>query len=92
MLIRSYNKENNKISHYCYPHTDYSKLGAKVIEGKTKIVYNLADHPGKVLVESKDRITAGDGARSHDMEGKAKVSTLTATAIFDLLNNAGSFS
>jgi len=68
---------------------DFSKLGAKVIEGKTKIVYDLPDHPGKVLVESKDRITAGDGARSHEMEGKAKVSTLTATAIFELLNNAG---
>ncbi|XP_005105196.1 multifunctional protein ADE2 [Aplysia californica] len=68
---------------------DFSKLGAKVIEGKTKIVYDLVDHPGKVLVESKDRITAGDGARANDMEGKAKISTATATSIFQLLNNAG---
>jgi phosphoribosylaminoimidazole carboxylase / phosphoribosylaminoimidazole-succinocarboxamide synthase len=69
--------------------TDYSKLGAKVIEGKTKVIYDLVDHPGKVLVESKDRITAGDGARAHDMEGKAKISTSTAVSIFRYLNEAG---
>ncbi|GFS13171.1 multifunctional protein ADE2 [Elysia marginata] len=68
---------------------DYSKLGAKVIEGKTKIVYDLVDHPGKVLIESKDRITAGNNARAHDMEGKAKISTSTANSVFELLNNAG---
>ncbi|XP_059139797.1 multifunctional protein ADE2-like [Physella acuta] len=65
------------------------KLGAKVIEGKTKIIYDLESHPGKVLVESKDRITAGDGARAHDMAGKAKISTSTAAAVFKLLNDAG---
>ncbi|RUS79667.1 hypothetical protein EGW08_012551 [Elysia chlorotica] len=68
---------------------DYSKLGAKVIEGKTKIVYDLVDHPGKVLIESKDRITAGNNARAHDMEGKAKISTATANSVFELLNSAG---
>lgn len=69
--------------------TDYSKLGEKIIEGKTKIVYELIDHPGKVFVESKDRITCGDGARAHDMVGKAKISTATAGSIFELLKNAG---
>jgi phosphoribosylaminoimidazole carboxylase/phosphoribosylaminoimidazole-succinocarboxamide synthase len=68
---------------------DYSKLGAKVIEGKTKAIYDLLDHPGKVLIESKDRITAGDGERAHDMEGKAKISTATAASIFRYLNDAG---
>ena len=76
---------------YCltFFNSDYSKLGAKVIEGKTKIVYDLVDHPGKVLIESKDRITAGNNARAHDLEGKAKISTSTANAVFELLNNAG---
>ncbi|BFZ14463.1 hypothetical protein BsWGS_17503 [Bradybaena similaris] len=68
---------------------DYSKLGQKVIEGKTKIIYDLVDHPGQVLVESKDRITAGDGEKAHDLAGKAKISTSTAASIFNYLNEAG---
>lgn len=65
------------------------KLGDKVIEGKTKIVFDLSDCDGQVLIQSKDRITAGDGARAHDLEGKAAISTATTAAVFELLNNAG---
>jgi len=66
-----------------------NKVGDKVIEGKTKIVYLLSDDPSKVLLHSKDRITAGDGERAHDLKGKAEISTTTAKAIFELLNKAG---
>ncbi|XP_070552677.1 multifunctional protein ADE2-like [Ptychodera flava] len=61
--------------------------GKKLIEGKTKIVYELPNN--QVLLQSKDRITAGDGARAHDMKGKAAISTATTSKIFELLNNAG---
>jgi phosphoribosylaminoimidazole-succinocarboxamide synthase len=63
------------------------KLGSLVIEGKTKRVYNLDSHPAYVLLQSKDRITAGDGDRAHDMKGKAAISTATTSAIFTLLND-----
>ena len=65
------------------------KLGSLVIEGKTKQVYNLDSHPGHVLLKSKDKITAGDGDRAHEMKGKAAISTATTSAIFELLNNVG---
>ena len=68
------------------------KLGKVVIEGKTKVVYELPGRDGLVLLQSKDRITAGDGARAHDMEGKAAFSNATNGNIFRLLNNAGKLS
>lgn len=60
-----------------------------LIEGKTKVVYEVFDRPGVVLLQSKDRITAHDGAKSHQMEGKAAYSTSTTCSIFKLLNTAG---
>ncbi|CAB3364000.1 Hypothetical predicted protein [Cloeon dipterum] len=65
------------------------KLGKLVIEGKTKRVFDLPDSPGLVYVESKDRITAGDGVKAHDLEGKAAISTATTAKVFELLNSAG---
>jgi len=60
-----------------------------VAEGKTKILFTVKNQPALVLVRSKDRITAGDGARAHDLEGKAAISTATNGGIYDLLNRAG---
>lgn len=69
-----------------------SQIGEEIIEGKTKQVFRLKDH-GKgndlVYIVSKDRITAGDGVKAHEMKGKAKLSTQTNAAIFEFLNAAG---
>jgi phosphoribosylaminoimidazole carboxylase/phosphoribosylaminoimidazole-succinocarboxamide synthase len=65
------------------------EVGAKLIEGKTKVVYDLPSEPGHCFILSKDRITAGDGVKSHEMEGKAEISTATLTKIFDFLTEAG---
>lgn len=65
------------------------KVGDKITEGKTKVVYKSQDNPAHVVLQAKDRITAGDGERAHDMKGKAEISTATTCAIFELLNNAG---
>ena len=66
-------------------------IGEKLNEGKTKIVYALPQSPNvdHVLLRSKDRITAGDGARAHDLEGKSEISNETTCAIFELLNACG---
>ncbi|XP_017887265.1 multifunctional protein ADE2 isoform X2 [Ceratina calcarata] len=68
--------------------TEY-KRGALIIEGKTKKVYNLQNDPSLCLLESKDRITSGDGVKSHDLKGKAAISTATTAKVFQLLNEAG---
>jgi phosphoribosylaminoimidazole carboxylase/phosphoribosylaminoimidazole-succinocarboxamide synthase len=65
------------------------KVGKQLIEGKTKIVYDLPGEPGCCLIVSKDRITCGDGARAHDLEGKAKISNDTLSKVFAFLNHSG---
>lgn len=65
------------------------QLGKILIEGKTKKVYDLPDHPGLCLLLSKDRITAFDGLKAHELQGKAAISNTTNGLVFRLLNEAG---
>ncbi|XP_041704692.1 multifunctional protein ADE2 isoform X1 [Coregonus clupeaformis] len=65
------------------------KLGRKLNEGKTKQIFELADEPGHVLVQSKDQITAGNAARKDQMEGKAAIANRTTSCVFKLLREAG---
>lgn len=58
-------------------------------EGKTKQIYQHASNPNWVYIESKDRITAGDGVKSHEMKDKSEYSTKTNAAIFEFLNAVG---
>ena len=54
-----------------------------ITEGKTKIVYEIPDSNDTCLIVSKDKITADDGVKRHDLEGKAAISTTTAVQIFN---------
>ncbi|XP_063547748.1 bifunctional phosphoribosylaminoimidazole carboxylase/phosphoribosylaminoimidazole succinocarboxamide synthetase [Cydia strobilella] len=65
------------------------KLGKLIIEGKTKQVFDLPEDPGYCLLINKDRITAGDGVKAHDLEGKAAISNQTNAKVFEILNAAG---
>lgn len=58
-------------------------------EGKTKQIYQHFGNPQWVYIESKDRITAGDGVKSHSMKDKSEYSTRTNAAVFEFLNAAG---
>lgn len=58
-------------------------------EGKTKQIYDLPDNPGHVLLLNKNRITAHNGIRSHELEGKAEISNKTNAKVFEILNLAG---
>ncbi|KAJ2946685.1 hypothetical protein O0L34_g12746 [Tuta absoluta] len=65
------------------------KLGKLIIEGKTKQVFDLPENPGLCLLLNKDRITAGDGVKAHDMAGKAAISNQTNSKVFEILTAAG---
>ena len=70
-------------------HITEPKSGALIIEGKTKAVHEVEGDPWHVLVVNKDKITAGDGAKAHDLQGKAEISNATNAKVFTFLNEAG---
>ncbi|GIY69563.1 multifunctional protein ADE2 [Caerostris extrusa] len=69
--------------------TSEIKTGSLIIEGKTKRVFEIVGQQDNVLMISKDRITAGDGVKANDMEGKSVISTATTANVFDYLTKVG---
>ena len=68
--------------------TGKESFPSRLAEGKTKIIWAIPG-TGEVLVESKDDITAGDGARRELIKGKAALATQTTSNCFALLTKAG---
>jgi len=63
------------------------KYGDVVAEGKTKVITYVGDGLG--LVQSKDDITAGDGAKHDVFEGKGRLANTITCNVFDLLKHFG---
>lgn len=80
---------SNKFSGF-FTVTGYN-LGKLIIEGKTKAVFDLPDEPGNCILVSKDRITAGDGVKAHNLAGKSVISNKTAGKVFEILNTVGTY-
>ena len=59
-----------------------------ISEGKTKRILSTSN-PEVVLIESKDDITAGDGAKHDIIIGKAALATRTNANVFRLLRECG---
>lgn len=57
-------------------------------EGKTKKIWR-SKTPGYVIVESKDDLTAGDGAKHDIISGKASLSNRTTSNVFRFLKTCG---
>ena len=67
--------------------TEHATSGQVLAEGKTKIV--LPKGTDRVIIVSKDDITAGDGARHNVVPGKGEWSTHTTSLAFYVLKIAG---
>lgn len=65
------------------------KLKNLLAEGKTKQIWEISKD--EVLVVSKDRITAWNGVRKHDLEDKSIISNQTTSNIFIFLKEAGKY-
>jgi phosphoribosylaminoimidazole-succinocarboxamide synthase len=64
-------------------------FGPLLAEGKTKRIYAHPEDETLAYMVSKDQITAGDGARKHELAGKSRWSTTTAANVYQLLNEEG---
>jgi phosphoribosylaminoimidazole carboxylase/phosphoribosylaminoimidazole-succinocarboxamide synthase len=69
--------------------TTKQSLGALVIEGKTKKVFQIKGSADLVAVISKDDITAGDGAKHDIIPDKARFANATTSNVFRLLKACG---
>jgi phosphoribosylaminoimidazole-succinocarboxamide synthase len=65
------------------------KHGYRLAEGKTKVIWGTPGNELRVLIESKDDITAGDGAKHDILPGKAIAATTTTCNVFRLIQQAG---
>lgn len=67
---------------------DNVKIGQLIAEGKTKKVWGTNDER-YAIIESKDDLTAGDGAKHDIIAGKAALANRTTSNVFKLLNQCG---
>ncbi|MSU56198.1 MAG: hypothetical protein EXS51_02735 [Candidatus Taylorbacteria bacterium] len=64
-------------------------LGKVLAEGKTKQIIEIEGDETLAVLESKDDITAGDGAKHEVIVGKGELATRTTCNVFQLLVDSG---
>ena len=63
--------------------------GIEIARGKTKVLYEVPGQPAQLVVAQTDQISAGDGARRHEIAGKGRLAAQTTARVFRLLNLCG---
>lgn len=63
--------------------------GVEVARGKTKVLYESAVDPHRLIVQQTDTISAGDGARRDTIAGKGRLAALTTSRVFRYLVSNG---
>src|SRR3989344_4090008 len=69
--------------------TKVRKYGLLLVEGKTKKIFGKRGDSSRVVLVSKNDITAGDGAKHDVIEGKAELSNRITCNVFRLLKACG---
>ncbi|MDD4784152.1 MAG: phosphoribosylaminoimidazolesuccinocarboxamide synthase [Candidatus Paceibacterota bacterium] len=64
---------------------DIIQKGVLLTEGKTKKIFEVINYPNSVIIQSKDDITAGDGAKHDIIDGKAILANEVTCNVFRLL-------
>lgn len=70
---------------------DVSKIMEKapIYTGKAKSIYEIEGKPSEVLVEFRDDITAGNGAKHDVKSGKGYLNTIISVELFKILEENG---
>ncbi|MBV8244763.1 MAG: AIR carboxylase family protein [Candidatus Eremiobacteraeota bacterium] len=63
--------------------------GIEIARGKTKVLFEQEGQPDVLVVTQSDTISAGDGARRHEISGKGRLAAQTTGRVFRLLNLCG---
>jgi len=63
--------------------------GIEIARGKTKVLFENPGQPHQLIVAQTDSISAGDGARRHEIQGKGRLAAQTTARVFRLLNLCG---
>jgi phosphoribosylaminoimidazole-succinocarboxamide synthase len=63
--------------------------GIEIARGKTKVLFENPGQPHQLVVAQTDGISAGDGARRHEIAGKGRLAAQTTARVFRLLNLCG---
>jgi phosphoribosylaminoimidazole-succinocarboxamide synthase len=63
--------------------------GRELARGKTKILFEAEGNPDLLVVQQTDAITAGDGARRDEIDGKGRIAAKTTARVFRMLNLCG---
>ena len=56
--------------------------GREITRGKTKILFEADGKPELAVVQQMDAITAGDGARRNEIDGKGRIAAKTTARLF----------
>lgn len=66
----------------------YEKVLPHIYDGKANRLYEVKDHPDLLIIERKDDVTAGNGAKHGTIQDKGFYNNKISNCLFQMLDNA----